>query len=189
MQILQGGTSWNSILDTTLDGSSHYLRNFKLTTDASLLARNFKCYVMVSIMNDNTRYIGPLHDYISWKNICGGVVKTFFPSCCSIPKLQFVTVQKIWKMENFPSPDSWHVAPSYWSSWLAGWGKIPFFPLLPFPLSPPPRPERLLCLPFSSPTAQPAWPPGPWLARATPPSLLGWLARLGRTPYPRVFYF
>ena len=126
MQILQGGTSWNSILDTTLDGSSHYLRNFKLTTDASLLARNFKCYVMVSIMNDNMRYIGPLHDYISWKNICGGVVKTFFPSCCSIPKLQFVTVQKIWKMENFPSPDSWHVAPSYWSSWVAGWGKIPF---------------------------------------------------------------
>ena len=68
-------------------------------------------------------------------------------------------------------------------------GKNPLFPLLPFPLSPPPRPERLLCLPFSDLAAQPAWPPRPWLARATPPSLLGWLARLGCTPYPRVFLF
>ena len=172
MQILQGGTSWNSILDTTLDGSSHYLRNFKLTTDASLLARNFKCYVMVSIMNDNTRYIGPLHDYISWKNICGGVVKTFFPSCCSIPKLQFVTVQKIWKMENFPSPDSWHVAPSYWSSWVAGWGKSPFpspaisslSPSTPWAPSVPPFlgpgcPARLASWAMAGPS-HPAFPPG-----------------------------
>jgi len=68
-------------------------------------------------------------------------------------------------------------------------GKNPLFPLLSFPLSPPPRPERLLCLPFSDLAAQPAWPPRPWLARATPPSLLGWLARLGCTPYPRVFLF
>ena len=112
----------------------------------------------------------------------------FFPPAApflSCNLSQFRKSEK-WKIFALPTADTW-LPPIGLRGWLDG--ENPLFPLLPFPLSPPPRPERLLCLPFSGPTAQPAWPPGPWLARATPSSLLGWLARLGCTPYPRVFLF
>ena len=172
MQILQGGTSWNSILDTTLDGSSHYLRNFKLTTDASLLARNFKCYVMVSIMNDNTRYIGPLHDYISWKNICGGVVKSFFPPAApflSCNLSQFRKSEK-WKIFPLPTADTW-LPPIGLRGWLDG-EKSPFpspaisslSPSTPWAPSVPPFlepdcPARLASWAMAGPS-HPAFPPG-----------------------------